>query len=111
MERGLIDFAYIYGKLDPAKYIQLPLPSQDRWVVFMSKDDELARKEKLAPKDLWDKPLLVSRQSLSSGTHAEDLLKWKSFPNLHSVFAMPCRKDFHNGQNGMLHFRGASLFL
>ena len=80
LERGLIDFAYIYGKLDPNKYILLPVPSQDRWVVFMQKDDELAQKEQISPSDLWDKPLLLSRQALSSGTHAEDLLKWLNKP-------------------------------
>lgn len=80
LDRGLIDFGYVYGDLDPAKYHQLSLPARDRWVVLMNKQDELARKETIAPTDLHNQPLLLSRQSLSSSTHGDELLNWLGKP-------------------------------
>ncbi len=80
LDRGLIDFGYVYGDLDPAKYKQLPLPAQDRWVVLLNKHDELAQKESIAPADLWHRPLLLSRQTLSPSTHGDELLDWFEKP-------------------------------
>ncbi len=80
LERGLIDFAFVYGKLDPAKYQELPLPFRDRWVLFLRKDDELAQKEVIRAADLWQKPLLFSRQTLSASTHGDELLAWLQKP-------------------------------
>ena len=80
LERGLIDFAFVYGKLDPAKYHELPLPVRDRWVLFLRKDDELAQKEAIRAEDLWKRPLLFSRQTLSTSTHGDELLTWLQKP-------------------------------
>lgn len=80
LDRGLIDFGYVYGELDPAKYRQLPLPARDRWVVLINRQDELAKKESVAPADLWHKPLLLSRQTLSPSTHGDELLEWLGKP-------------------------------
>ena len=80
LDRGLIDFGYVYGDLDPAKYHQLPLPAQDRWVVLMNNQDELAQKETIAPTDLHNQPLLLSRQTLSPSTHGDELLDWLGKP-------------------------------
>ena len=80
LERGLIDFAFVYGKLDPAKYHELPLPVRDRWVLFLRKDDELAQKEVIRAEDLWQQPLLFSRQTLSTSTHGDELLAWLQKP-------------------------------
>ncbi len=80
LDRGLIDFAFIYGRLDPAKYSELLLPVRDRWVLFLRRDDPLARQNVIRAEDLWGRPLLLSRQALSPGTHGEDLLQWLQKP-------------------------------
>ncbi|MBR4694813.1 MAG: LysR family transcriptional regulator substrate-binding protein, partial [Selenomonadaceae bacterium] len=85
LDRGLIDFAFVYGKLDPAKYQELPLPVRDRWVLLLRTDDELAQKDVIQAEDLWQRPLLFSRQALSASTHGDELLNWlqKPLPELH----------------------------
>ena len=80
LNRGLIDFGYVYGDLDPTKYSQLALPAQDRWVVLMNNQDELASKEAITPADLHNQPLLLSRQTLSPSTHGDELLRWLGKP-------------------------------
>lgn len=80
LDRGLIDFGYVYGDLDPAKYHQLSLPARDRWVVLMNNQDELAQKETIASADLHNRPLLLSRQTLSPSTHGDELLDWLGKP-------------------------------
>ena len=80
LDRGLIDFAFVYGRLDPAKYQELPLPVRDQWVLFLRKDDELAKQETITAADLWPRPLLFSRQTLSPSTHGDELLHWLQKP-------------------------------
>ena len=80
LDRGLIDFAFVYGRLDPAKYQELPLPVCDQWVLFLRKDDELAKQDTIKASDLWHRPLLFSRQALSLSTHGDELLNWLQKP-------------------------------
>lgn len=80
LERGLIDFAFDYGKHDPAKYQELQLPARDRWGILLRTDHPLAAKEFISAKDLWTEPLIMSRQSLSDFTHAKELLEWLQKP-------------------------------
>lgn len=63
MDRGLIDFALLFGEIDSSKYECLSLPSSDSYGIMMRKDDPLAQKSIIRPEDLWYKPLIVSRQS------------------------------------------------
>ncbi|MDO4270354.1 MAG: LysR family transcriptional regulator [Eubacteriales bacterium] len=63
--RGLIDFALVFGDVDLSRYEYLPLHSCDRFGVLMRRDAPLAEKDVIAPEDLYDKPLIVSRQSFS----------------------------------------------
>lgn len=78
LSRGLIDFAFGYGDLNPEIYEQRHLPShlKDRWGILMKKDDPLATKEFIQAEDLWDKPLIVSRQLLSTSTHGDPVKTW-----------------------------------
>lgn len=40
----------------------MKLPVKDIWGVIMQKEDSLAEKETISPEDLWDKPLILSKQ-------------------------------------------------
>ena len=64
LDRGLIDFGLLFGidALDPRRYESIPLPSEDLWGVLMRTDAPLASKTAITPEDLWDKPLIISRQ-------------------------------------------------
>ena len=64
MDRGLIDFGFLCREFDTSKYEYLKVPSGDSIGVLMRRDSPLAEKEILAPEDLLDKPLIVSRQML-----------------------------------------------
>ena len=68
LDKGLIDFGMIFGSIDHAKYNSIPLPYKDTWGVLMRKDSPLAVKKEIAPEDLWNKPLILSRQEADKGT-------------------------------------------
>ena len=72
LDRGLIDFGVLLSLADGTKYETLDLPEQNIWGVILRTDAPLAKKERIRPKDLWDKPLIWPRQDTSSDT----LLQW-----------------------------------
>lgn len=72
LDKGLIDFGLLVGPVDVSKYEYMRLPIRDIWGVLMRKDSPLAGKSAVRAKDLWDKPLIVSRQVYSSG----DIYAW-----------------------------------
>lgn len=64
LDRGLIDFGLLLGEFDTSKYDYLRIPFQDSFGVLMRRDSLLAQKEIITPEDLWDKPLIISRQTI-----------------------------------------------
>ena len=68
LDKGLIDFGVVFGSVDHTKYNSIPLPYKDTWGVLMRKDSPLAAKETIAPEDLWDEPLIISKQDDTHGT-------------------------------------------
>ncbi len=71
LEKGLIDFGIIFGSVDQTKYNSIKVPYKDTWGVLMRRDSPLAEKESITPEDLWDKPVIVSRQEDGSKELAE----------------------------------------
>ena len=71
LDKGLFDFAVIVEHVDAEKYNSLTVHAVDRWGVVMRRDDELASRDFIEPRDLVGKPIMVSRQSL-----AADLPRW-----------------------------------
>lgn len=63
LDKGLLDFGLFIGPVDLKKYEYIRLPATDTWGLLMRRDSPLAQKELIHPEDLWDLPLLVSRQS------------------------------------------------
>ena len=64
LDKGLIDFGIFIEPFDLSKYDYLRLPLTDTWGVLARKDSPLAQKQYVTPEDLWDKPIIRSRQSL-----------------------------------------------
>lgn len=62
LDKGLIDFGLVFGVAEFAKYNYKQLPYQDAWGVLMRKDSPLSSQKTISPTDLWDKPLIISRQ-------------------------------------------------
>ncbi len=71
LDKGLFDFAVIVENVDLEKYNCLTVHAVDRWGVVLHRGDALASRDFIEPRDLMDKPLLVSRQALSA-----DMPKW-----------------------------------
>lgn len=67
LDKGLIDFGLVFGNVDSKKYNSLKLSSKDTWGVLMRKDSELSHKKYITPKDLYDKPLIISHQRNQGG--------------------------------------------
>lgn len=65
LDKGLFDFCILYGDIDQSKYEYISLPYTERWGLVMRNDSELAEKERVSTEDLWDKPLILSRHSLT----------------------------------------------
>lgn len=71
LDKGLIDFGLVFGAVDTAKYDSIEVPFKDTYGVLMRRDSPLAEKEFIEPEDLWDKPLITSRQEYNeSSLHA-----------------------------------------
>lgn len=64
LDKGLFDFCLLLGEIDQSKYEYLSLPYTDTWGILMHKDSPLAEKRAIQAQDLWDKPLILSRQIL-----------------------------------------------
>lgn len=67
LDKGLIDFGLVFTNIDLTRFDALKMPARDVWGVLMRKDSALAQKEVIAPKDLWDKPLIFSQQENKGG--------------------------------------------
>lgn len=62
LDKGLLDFGVLLGDIDKIKYHYMELPMKDVWGVLMRRDSPLSEQETVSPRDLWDKPLILSRQ-------------------------------------------------
>lgn len=83
LDKGLIDFGILFDPQDLSKYNYLKIPEKDTWGVLMRRDAALAQKACIRPEDLWDKPLILSRQHREGSA----LLMWlnRSEADLHIV--------------------------
>ncbi len=63
LDKGLLDFSILFSKVDTPKYDSIEIPIKDVWGVLMRRDSPLAEKRAITPEDLWDQPLIISRQA------------------------------------------------
>lgn len=64
LDKGLLDFGVLIEPADIKKYDYIKLPHTDTWGVLMRKDSHLSGKAAITPEDLWNLPLILSRQSM-----------------------------------------------
>lgn len=66
LDKGLLDFGILIEPADMKKYDYIRLPATDTWGLLMPKDSPLAAHEAIEPEDIWDLPLITSRQTTVS---------------------------------------------
>lgn len=83
LDKGLLDFAIFVEPADISKYECMRLGAVDKWGLLMRCDSPLAGRDVIMPEDLWDIPLIISRQTPQNRT----MEKWigKSFEKLNVV--------------------------
>ena len=83
LDKGLLDFGILLGDMDKTRYSCMELPMKDTWGVLMRRDSPLAQRETVSPRDLWDQPLILSRQV----DNKSGLYRWlrKEPSELHTV--------------------------
>lgn len=67
LDKGLIDFGLLVEPVDVSGYDYMRLPVRDIWGVLMRKDSPLAEQDAIRAEDLWDKPLIMPRQTSADG--------------------------------------------
>lgn len=65
LDKGILDFCILIG-FNNKKYNYIQLPIKDTWGLLMRKDNPLANKTKIIASDLWNIPLLTSKQALDN---------------------------------------------
>jgi DNA-binding transcriptional LysR family regulator len=86
LDRGLIDFGLLLGKMNLSKYDTLKLPAKDNWGVLMRRDAPLAQKDKITIDDLIVQPLIISRQADKNNDLSEWFNKSKGEPNIVATY-------------------------
>ena len=66
LDKGLLDFGILIEPADMKKYDYIRLPATDTWGLLMPKDCLLAAHDFIRPEDIWELPLISSRQTTVS---------------------------------------------
>lgn len=66
LDKGLLDFGVLIEPANMKKYDYIRLPATDTWGLLMPRDCPLAARLVIRPQDLWDLPIITSRQSMLS---------------------------------------------
>lgn len=67
LDKGLVDFGVLIEPYDVSRYDYIRLPALDVWGVLMRKDSPLAALNAIQAEDMWDVPIICSRQALEGG--------------------------------------------
>lgn len=86
LDKGLIDFALLFGEIDTSKYDFLEIPHKDTWGVLMRRDAPLAEKETICAEDLWGQPLIISRQEFQGSAVQKFLGKSRDELNIVATY-------------------------
>lgn len=94
MESGILDMGLLLEPVEIGRYHYVRMPISESWYVLMRRDDALAQKEQITPKDLAGIPVIMAkRQSVRN-----ELENWfgHDAENLRMVAA--CNLSRHNQQ-------------
>lgn len=88
LDRGLIDFGVLFDEMDMSKYEYLRIPAAEQFGILLRSDDPLAQNEVIALEDLWDKPLIISRQMLQDKNISELLQRDQEKLNIVATYSL-----------------------
>jgi len=71
LDKGSIDFGIFFDRVDGEKYEYILFPEREVSGVLTRRDSPLAQKEAVCPEDLWDEPLIISRQAMELNSLAD----------------------------------------
>ena len=63
LNNGLLDFGLFIEPARVSAYESIRLPEVDSWGALMRKESPLASRESITPEDLWQEPIIISKQS------------------------------------------------
>lgn len=86
LTKGLFDFAVLMGDANDTKYDYIKLPAKSTWGVLMRKDSPLAKLDFITPEDLYDKPLIFSRQAVNNSPFNQWFKKRTSQLNISATY-------------------------
>ena len=66
LKKGILDFGVLCCSVPPVEYNYLKIPHEDVWGLFIHRLNPLTEKNGIAPEDLRNEPLIVSRQAMES---------------------------------------------
>ncbi|MDO4296681.1 MAG: LysR family transcriptional regulator [bacterium] len=72
IENGLLDLGLLLEPVEVSRYEFLRLPEQEEWTALVDERTELAKKERLTPKDLADMPLFLTTRTMVQ----KELMSW-----------------------------------
>lgn len=76
LDNWLLDFGILIQPVDLSKYDHITLPEKDVWGVVMRKDSYLAKKKFVTLEDLYNIPLINSRQAIKKTNSQNDFIDW-----------------------------------
>lgn len=88
LDKGVLDFGVLLDPANLSEYEHLRIPAKDVGGVLMRADSPLAGKEQIHPEDLWDKPLILSRQHREGGFFSTWIHKDFSELNIVATFSL-----------------------
>ncbi len=88
LDKGLIDFGLLFDPVDLSEYNHMRVPAKDEWGVLMRRDSPLAEKAVITPEDLWDKPLIISRQQKEGSSISVWLKRSLSDMNIAATYSL-----------------------
>lgn len=88
LDQGLIDFGVLLDPANLSKYDSLRLPVKDVWGVLMRKGSPLSERASIRPEDLWDKPIIISRQAMKGNILPQWLQQDESRLNIVATYSL-----------------------
>ena len=76
LDKGLLDFCILIEPYNLDNYEYLDLNQKDVWGLLFRKDDKLAQKNFIKIEDLFNIPLLISRQVIKKSFDNNPILNW-----------------------------------
>lgn len=94
LQKGVLDFGLLCMQTPPADFVYRQVPFDDEWGVYLRKDHPLAQKSAIAPQDLYEEQVILSRQLLRDHVFAHWLGKEPEELDIRSTYNLVYNATF-----------------